>query len=154
MFGEPNLLISDLKIWFGVFSCNGIRHGPPVRLYRIAFQLFTVRAKDFQKPLKAFFNFIIANYDTDLRNPLSTPLMRKSFHSSAKPYAHHLVDFERRWRFDRNKNKRGPRPGGSRQDCLTDLEGWPGREAGCPVAIVKARVLVGASGDRQLPLAF
>jgi len=29
--------------------------------------------------LKAFFNFIIANYDSDLRNPLDTPLMKKTF---------------------------------------------------------------------------
>jgi integrase len=29
--------------------------------------------------LKAFFNFIIMNYDPDLRNPVDTPLMRKSF---------------------------------------------------------------------------
>jgi integrase/recombinase XerD len=29
--------------------------------------------------LKAFFNFIITNYEPDLSNPLDTPLMRKSF---------------------------------------------------------------------------
>ena len=29
--------------------------------------------------LKAFFNFIIMNYDQDLTNPLDTPLMRKTF---------------------------------------------------------------------------
>jgi len=29
--------------------------------------------------LKAFFKFIIMNYDPDLRNPVDTPLMRKSF---------------------------------------------------------------------------
>ena len=29
--------------------------------------------------LKAFFNFIIMNYEPDLRNPVDTPLMRKSF---------------------------------------------------------------------------
>jgi len=29
--------------------------------------------------LKAFFNFIIMNYELDLANPLDTPLMRKTF---------------------------------------------------------------------------
>ena len=29
--------------------------------------------------LKAFFNFIIMNYEPELRNPVDTPLMRKAF---------------------------------------------------------------------------
>lgn len=29
--------------------------------------------------LKAFFNFIIMNYEHDLRNPVDTPMMRKTF---------------------------------------------------------------------------
>ncbi|NIS70106.1 MAG: site-specific integrase, partial [Proteobacteria bacterium] len=36
--------------------------------------------------LKAFFNFIITNYVMDHRNPLDTPLMRKSFRKAkARP---------------------------------------------------------------------
>ena len=34
--------------------------------------------------LKAFFNFIIMNYEPELRNPVDTPLIRKAFRL-AKP---------------------------------------------------------------------
>ncbi len=40
--------------------------------------------------LKAFFNFIITNYDSDLKNPLDNPLMRKTFRSP-KPKQREIV---------------------------------------------------------------
>ena len=83
MLGERHLVISELKIWVGVFSCNGIRHGLRSRLYRIAFQQFTVTTKDYN-PIPPIMS-------------LHSPLMKKTFHSPAKPYAHNLVDFEGRW---------------------------------------------------------
>ena len=43
--------------------------------------------------LKAFFNFIITNYDLDHRNPLDTPLMRKTFRKT-KPRPKKIVPKE------------------------------------------------------------
>jgi hypothetical protein len=36
--------------------------------------------------LKAFFNFVISNYQPDLKNPLDNPFMRKTFHLPKRRY--------------------------------------------------------------------
>lgn len=43
--------------------------------------------------LKAFFNFIIMNYEPELRNPVDTPLMRKAFRL-AKPKPREIIPKE------------------------------------------------------------
>jgi integrase len=43
--------------------------------------------------LKAFFNFIIMNYDPDLKNPLDSPLMKKTFRSP-KPKQREIISKE------------------------------------------------------------
>ena len=73
-------LLDNFEVLFGDKDFQSIRSEDLFHFMEIMTENTTRSTKRHRyAQLKAFFNFIITNYEPDLPNPLDTPLMRKSF---------------------------------------------------------------------------
>jgi integrase len=73
-------LLDNLEVLFGDKDFRSIRSEELFHFMEIMTENVAKSTKRHRyAQLKAFFNFIITNYEPDLPNPLDTPLMRKSF---------------------------------------------------------------------------